>query len=143
MNLRLKLQIFFFLVFLLPGLLSTVYSARLLAGALDLASDGVAASGVITKYARQENMRRVGRRFCPVVEFRSDGGVHQFVDEWCNKSQKQYPPGSTVEVIYKENHPATARINEFMVLYGKGLFIGIIGLPFLLLGIVMLFRAKV
>lgn len=108
-----------------------------------MASEGIAAKGIIAKYERQENMHRVGRRFCPVVEFFNDGRTHQFSDDWCNKSQKQYPPGSTVEVIFKENNPATARINEFMALYGKSLFIGIIGLPFLLLGAILIFRIRV
>ena len=137
-----KLRLFFFLVFFLPGALSVGYALKLLAGAARLTSEGVTASGIIARYDRQENMRRVGRRFCPVVEFSHEGSTHQFTDDWCNKSRKTHPPGSAVDVIFKAGQPSTARINEFMALHGKSLFIGVIGAPFLLLGITLLLRVR-
>lgn len=141
-SLRLKLQIFFFLVFFLPGAFSVGYSLKLLASTVRLTGEGITTTGAITGYERQENLRRVGRRFCPIVEFYHDGSLHQFIDDWCNKSQMRNPPGSAVNVIFRANNPSTARINEFMVLYGKSLFIGVIGSPFLLLGIVLVFRVR-
>lgn len=137
-----KVRIFFLFAFFLPGALSVGYSTILITNTVRLASEGTRSTGIISKYERQENMRRVGRRFCPVVEFSHDGRVHQFTDDWCNKSQKQHPPGSTVNVIFKTSNPANARIDEFMALYGRSLFIGVIGVPFLLLGIVLFFRVR-
>ncbi len=138
---RLKLQIIFFLVFCLPGMFVVGYSAKLAASAIALTHSGTTATGHIVGYDRQET-RRLNTRFCAVVEFTHNGATYKFTDKWCNKSQQQYPTGSSVSVLFNEENPTSVRINEFWVLYGQSFFIGLIGVPWLLLGIVLVVRVR-
>lgn len=142
MPLKHRLQLFFFLVFFLPGLLSVAYSLTLLAQTARNFSDSGKTRGIIVRYDKQ-NKRRLGQRFCPVVAFPHGAGNYQFTDAWCNKSVQDAPPGTAVAVIFKASDPSVASIDEFMALYGKSLFVGVIGAPFLLLGGALLVRVRV
>lgn len=134
---KMKLQIIFFIFFFMPGFIATGYATKIAAESFSLKNYGTVTSGVIVQYDRQENMKRVGRRFCPEIEFFYNEVMHRFTDEWCNISQINRPVGTAVSVVFNTNNPSDARINEFMVLYGKSLFVGAIGFPFLLLGIAL------
>jgi len=141
MPLKQKLRILFFLVFCLPGMAIVGYSGKLAMGAIGLSTSGMTATGRIVDYDRQVN-RRTSTRFCAVVEFPHDGATYTFTDNWCNESQKKSPVGSSVNVIYEPENPASAHINTFWVLYGKSFFIGLIGTPWLLLGIALVVRVR-
>lgn len=139
---RRKLQIIFLLVFCLPGLAVLGYALRGAADAHALADTGVSGTGTIIEYERQERRRGVGRRFCPVVEFAHAGASHRFTDGWCNRSQKEFPAGTPVPVVFDAGNPTIARVAGFWPLYGDSLFIAIIGTPWLLLGIALVLRVK-
>ncbi|GMV87065.1 MAG: hypothetical protein AMXMBFR80_29180 [Dehalococcoidia bacterium] len=140
----LKIRIFLFLVFLLPGLFAIGYASKLALNASELSRYGMVATGTITSYERQATggPGRIGRRFCAVIEFPHGETIKSFTDGWCNKSQEQYPVGSSVEVLFKPGTPAAARINEFGPLYGKSLFIALICTPWLSIGIALMVRIR-
>ena len=142
MTLKQKLQIIFFVVFCLPGLAIVGYAVWLSAGAIQLTHSGASAAGVIVEYERQENLRRVGRRFCPVVEFTHGESAYRFTDDWCNKSQDKHPPGSQVGVVFNPDRASQARIHGFAELHGASVIIGVIGAIWLALGIALVVRVK-
>ncbi|MCC7097446.1 MAG: DUF3592 domain-containing protein [Thermomonas sp.] len=139
---RLKLLLIFLVVFVLPGLGGVGYSAWHLADAYQRSTAGVRGTGKIVAYERQAYRARVGRRFCAVVEFQHAGETVKFTDDWCNTAQAKRPIGSVVNVIYNPEHPEASLIDDFGTLYGKNLFIGVICVPWLLLGIVLLVRVR-
>lgn len=139
---RLKFRIIFFVIFCLPGLAAIGYSMKLATNALTLSRSGVMETGVVVGYERQENLMRVGRRFCAVVEFPHGGTTHRFTDDWCNRSQEKHPAASSVKVVFSADNPSAARIDEFGALYGKSLMIGAICSPWLLLGIALIVRVR-
>lgn len=139
---KLKLRTIFFVIFCLPGLLIVGYAAQQVATGLALRGSGLTGSGTIVAYERQENQHRVGRRFCPIVEFAHAGIGYRFTEKWCSTSPKDVPAGSAVDVVFEAGNPAKACIRGIGPLYGKGLFIGAIGTPWLLLGIALVFRVR-
>lgn len=139
---RLKLLLMFLVVFFLPGLAGVGYAVVHLADAYQRSTSGERATGKIIAYERQTYRSRVGRRFCAVVEFQRAGETIKFTDDWCNTSQAKRPVGSSVNLIYNAEHPEASLIDDFGALYGKNLFIGIIGVPWLLLGIALLVRVR-
>ncbi|HET8900102.1 MAG TPA: DUF3592 domain-containing protein [Rhodanobacteraceae bacterium] len=139
---RRHLQLIFFLVFCVPGMLVVGYAVHLTVSAARFSHAGTTTMGTIVRYDRQEYVGKVGRRFCPVIEFMHDGARHAFTAAWCNKSQKKYPPGSAIAVVFDADHPAAARIDEFWALYANALLSGVIGVPWLLLGIALVVRVR-
>lgn len=137
-----RLRVIFFLVFCLPGLFIVGYGAQQAAGSWRLTRAGLPATGVIVGHERQGYFGRVGRRFCPVVEFSHDGATRRFTDGWCNASPKAHPAGSSVNVVFDAREPSIARIKAWGPLYGKSLFVGVIGAPWLLLGIALVLRVR-
>ena len=71
--------------------------------------------------------------YAPVVVFKaSNGEVIEFVSSGSNPPA--YSRNETVEVLYQEKNPQSAKINSLLALWGGCLIIGIMGGVFFLMG---------
>ena len=138
---RLKLRVIFFLIFCLPGLVAVAVSLQRAADGMALRGSGVVATGTIIGYERTSR-RRIGLRLCPIVRFVHEDASHEFTDPWCNKTPREFPNGTPVNVRFHAADPARARVDDFAALYGASLFIGAIAAPWLLLGIALIVRVR-
>jgi hypothetical protein len=141
----LKLRLIFLVVFCLPGMAIVGFAMNLAANAMALTRSGMLQEGVIVKYERpsyRSRKPRLGSPLCATVQFQHAGESHSFEDEWCSRSPKTYPIGSSVSVVFNPDAPSEARINRFWELYGSSLMSALIGTPWLLLGMALVIRVR-
>ena len=141
MSMKRQHQIIFFLIFLLPGLLTLAFSLHLALQGIGFARNGQPATAVLVGYERQGRLR-VGHRLCPILEFSHRGSTVRFTDGWCNKTPAEFPEGTRLPVLFDASNPANARINDFASLFATSLIVGVIAVPWLLLGGTLIVRTR-
>lgn len=102
---------------------------------------GQSAQGVVVGYDVQNKLRG-GQRDCPIVEFAHRQATVRFTNDLCMRSQADLRQGTRVPVLFNPDDPSDARIDDYNPLFRSSLIVGILTVPWLLVGIIGLIANK-
>ena len=81
--------------------------------------------------------------YAPTFSFRDTNGTQYTVSSSLYTSPPQVHPGDSIEVLYLENHPQTARINTYSQVWGLTILLLIVAFAELIAGLTLLRWSKV
>ncbi|HRO62988.1 DUF3592 domain-containing protein [Thermomonas sp.] len=102
---------------------------------------GQSAQGVVVGYEAQDILRG-GQRYCAIIEFTHQEATVRFTDDWCHRSQTDFRQGTRVPVVFNPDDPSDAQIDDSRPLFRSSLIVGILTVPWLLVGIFGLITLK-
>ena len=95
-------------------------------------AEALRTEGTVVALARSRSSDSTTYR--PVVHFTNQQGeIIEFIS-LTSSNPPSYSKGQQIEVLYYQNEPQKARINDFFSLWGASVFLGGLGAVFFLLG---------
>ncbi|MBI6530845.1 DUF3592 domain-containing protein [Proteus vulgaris] len=129
---------FLFYIFAIIGVVIFIVALFVIKSELHLVRNGIETTGVIIdlSMSNSSNERSV---YHPIIQFTTNDNREITFRSLEGSNPPRFHLGENISVIYLQNDPQRATINNFLGLYGAGTILGVFGLVFALTGLIPLY----
>ncbi|MDS0790296.1 DUF3592 domain-containing protein [Proteus vulgaris] len=129
---------FLFYIFAIIGVIIFIVALFVIKSELHLVRNGIETTGVVIdqSMSQSSNERSV---YHPIIQFTTNDNRKITFRSLEGSNPPRFHLGENISVIYLQNDPQRATINNFLGLYGAGTILGIFGLVFASTGLIPLY----